>query len=354
MRLRWLVACLLACLVACSLVIPLDDLRGADAQSDVNSGDAQNDVSSDGSTSDVNCGQCLGTVIAQTSAQPGVAAIGRVVAWTSSLDMHLVYEDGGAFAGDATVGGTDDQHPYYGEMAAKGSLFLGSQNAGTGSGAVVACPNDGTSCNGDMWGTYNAYRVVADPQGSFTISANGITGCNKPTTCYTSFTEVVPLSVGPFQDLALSATDVYWSTGATGLIKSVSRNAAVDAGPTVTTFIGNQQNTTGLAFDAKNLYWVEFDADKIHSCAFGATCAAPALVYQGNGYGGFTRMVSDGTYLYAVSTTPPAVIACPVGGCAQATLVMAGLQGPSQIALSTHYVVVADSVTNEILVAPRL
>ena len=320
---------------ACSLVVSLDSLTAGDA------GDAS-----------VDCGVCPGTPIATTSTQPGLAAVGGLVAWSDPLAFHYVYEDGGAYATDAPIGPTTASDPYTGEMASKGATFLSGVISGS-SGDVYACSVSG-SCGADMNQLHEAFNVVADGQGSYTDTLDGLASCNAATACGGSFTLMVPYSAGPFVALALSATRIFWSTGAGGTIQSVLRDAVIDASPSITTFVSGQQNTQALASDSTSLYWVEFDAGKIHSCPL-AGCTTPALVYGGTAYSGLGRMVSDGAYLYFLATSPGALLACPVSGCAgEPTLVMGGLQNPQRIALSTHDVVVADWTMQQILTAPRL
>lgn len=341
----WLLAA--AATSSCALLVSLDSLEG-------DAGDATADAIPDAATDAApDCGACPGSVIAATGAQPGLAAIGGLVAWTDAVSIHLVYEDGGAFPLDAALAPTNPLDPYAGEMAAKGGTFLAALNSGS-AGFVHGCTNDALSCFNEMSQLNNAYRLVADSQGSYVVTASSVAACNSPGTCGSSYAVMLPPDAGPFKSLALSSTMLFWSNGTGGTIASVPRDAVIDAGATPTTFVSGQSNATELASDATNLYWVEYDANAIHACPL-AGCTSPTLVYAGSGYGGFTRMVSDGAYLYFLATQPPAVLACPVSGCVgQATLVMGAVQNPMRIALTTHDVVVADWTLNELLVAPRL
>jgi len=154
------------------------------------------------------------------------------------------------------------------------------------------------------------WDLVLDATYMYWVGDDGIlarcpkTGCGAREILYDSMTP----SSGA---LAIDATNLYWSNFLAGTVSSC---AIANCAATVTTLATEQTSVSGLAVSPTDVYWTRIEGS-IHSCAIGGCDLAPTLV----GWGMFEARgisVSSADVIWAVEYSGAAHLeACPLAGC---------------------------------------
>jgi hypothetical protein len=147
----------------------------------------------------------------------------------------------------------------------------------------------GTDATNVYWATYNTGLIRSAPIG---------TPPQAPTTLTTGQLNAYALVV--------DAQNIYWITNnATGTVMQMAK-----AGGTPTTLAGNQATPLGLAVDANNVYWTNAGDGTVNSVPIGGTTITPIATGRKYPY----NVAVDGSYVYWTDLSAGTIEKAPIGG----------------------------------------